>query len=109
MIKTVFQALIDAATDLPHAIDETLAKPRLREKGGIPGGIVVAVAIAILGDHGADQSVDADQGVDLSGEMTGGGLAALNVAVTTTLLTGDRDHHAGGVLTEQTDVTHQDL
>ena len=75
--------------------------------------IVVAVAIAILGDHGADRSdrsVDAGQGAGLSGEMTGGELAALHaIAVTTTHLTGGRDHRAGGVLTEQIGVTHQDL
>ena len=42
--------------------------------------------------------------------MTGGELAALRVIVaTTTRLTGDRDHRAGGVLTEQIDVTHRDL
>lgn len=75
--------------------------------------IVVAAVIATLGDRGAgqfDQSADADQGVDLSGEMTGGGLEAPRVlAVTTTHLTGDQDHHAGGVPIEQNDVTHQDL
>lgn len=111
--RTMFQALTGAAIDLPRAIDEMLTKPRLQEKRGIPGGIVVAAAIAILGGHEADlfdQSVDADRGVDLSGEMTGDELAALRViAVTTTHLTGDQDHHAGGVLTEQIDVTHRDL
>lgn len=110
---TVSQALTGAAIDLPHAIDEMLRRPRHREKGGTPGVTVVAAAIAILGDLGAgqlDQSADADQGVDLSGEMTGGEVEALRVlAVTTTRLTGDRDHHAGEVLIEQIDVTHQDL
>lgn len=113
MARTVFQAHTGVAKDRPHAIDEMLMKPRPREKGGIPDGIVVAAAIAILGDHGADQSdqsVDADQEVDLSGEMTGGELAVPRViAVTTTHHTGDRDHHAGGVLTEPIDVTHRDL
>lgn len=111
--RTVPQALTGVAIDLPHAIDEMLMRPRHQEKGGIPGVIVVAAAIAILGDRGADQfdpSADADQGVDLSGEMTGGELEALrDLAVTTTHLTEGRDHHVGGVLIEQIDATHQDL
>lgn len=108
-----FQALTGVAIDLSHAIDEMLTRPRYQEKGGIPGVTVVAAAIAILGGRGAgqfDQSADADQGVDLSGEMTGGELEALRVlGVTTTHLTEDRDHRAGGVLIEQIAATHQDL
>lgn len=113
MTKTVFPALTGAAIDRPHGINEMLTKPRPREKGGIPDGIVVAATIAILGDHGAgqsDQSVDADQEVVPSGEMTGDEPAAPRViAVTTTHHTGGRDHHAGGALTEQIDVTHREL
>lgn len=111
MTGTVFPALTGAAKDPPRAIDEMLRTPRLPEKGEIPGVIVVAAAIATLGDHGADQSdqfVDGDQGVGQSGKMTGGEAAALRVlAVTTTHLTGDQDRPAGGVLIEQIDVTHQ--
>lgn len=109
----VFRALTGVAIDLSHAINEMLTRPRHQEKGGIPGVIVVAAATVILGGRGAgqfDQSADADQGVDLSGEMTGGELEAHRVlGVTTTHLTGDQDHRAGGVLIEQIDVTHQDL
>lgn len=111
MTGNVYQVLTGAAIDLRHALDGLLTRPRLREKGGIPGVIVVAAAIAILGDHGADQSdqsVDAGQEADLSEEMIGGEHAALRViAVTTTRLTGDQDHHADGVLTEQTGVTRR--
>lgn len=113
MTGTVFQALTGAVIDLPHATDETLRRPRHQEKGGTPGVIVVAAAIAIPGDHEADQfdqSVDAGQGAVPSGEMIGGELAALRVtAVITIHLTEDRGHHAGGVLIEQTDVTRQGL
>lgn len=109
--ETVFPALTGAAKDPPHVIDEMLRIPRLPEKGENPGVIVVAAAIAILGDRGADQSdqsVDADQGAGQSGEMTGGEVAALRVlAVTTTHLTEGQDRHAGGVLIEQIDATHQ--
>ena len=111
MTGTVFLALTGAAIDPPRAIDEPPTIPRVREKQGIHGGIVVAAAIAMLGDHGAvqsDQFVDADQGAGQLGEMTGDGLAALHVlVVTTTHLTGDQDRHAGGVLIGQIDVTHQ--
>lgn len=108
MTEIVFPALTGVAKDQPHAIDEMLRKPRLPEKGETPVVIVVAAAIAILGDHGADQFVDDDQGVGQSGEMTGGEVAALRVlAATTTHLTGGQDRHAGEVLIEQIDVTHQ--
>lgn len=113
MTGTVFQALQDAVIDLPRATNEMLRRPRPQEKGGIPGVIVVAAVIAILGDHEADQfdqSVDAGQGAGPSEEMIGGELAALRViAVITTHLTEDRGHHVGGVLIERTDVTRQGL
>lgn len=113
MTGTVFQPLTGAVIDLPRATDEMLTSSRHRGKGGIPGVIVVAAVIAIPGDHEADQldqSVDAGQGAGPSGEMIGGGLAALRViAVITTHLTEDRGHHAGGVLIEQIDVTRQGL